>query len=145
MINAIYLFFGLDTNNLRILYNGMKIKSENIPIWNYFNYADLVTFILYRKEDDRFFTECRYIGKLISAKLHIDKEKISIKIGRLNNTKALFCPEHGFGLYKNNLANLYDIYANSITIHYEDNTIFYSIRIKEDNMFELDKVDYTIY
>ena len=32
MINAIYLFFGLDTNNLRILYNGMKIKSQNTSI-----------------------------------------------------------------------------------------------------------------
>ena len=120
MINTIYLFFGLDTNNLRILYNGMKIKSQNTSIWNYFNCAYLATLILYRKEDDRFFTECRYIGKLISAKLHIDKEKISIKIGRLNNTKALFCPAHGFGLYKNNLAKLYD-YNNSI---WKSNIIF---------------------
>ena len=120
MINTIYLFFGLDTNNLRILYNGMKIKSQNTSIWNYFNCAYLVTLILYRKEDDRLFTESRYIGKLISAKLHIYKEKISIKIGRLNNTKALFCPAHGFGLYKNNLAKLYD-YNNSI---WKSNIIF---------------------
>ena len=132
MINAICLFFGLDTRNLRILYNGTTIKSQNTSIWNYFNTADLVSLILYQKEDDRFFTECRFIGKLISAKLHIDKEEISIKIGRLNNTKSLFCKAHGFGLYKNNLAKLYDIYANNIKIQYEDNTIFYSLGIKED-------------
>ena len=70
MINAICLFFGLDTRNLRILYNANIIKPQNKTIWNFFNGFNNVNLILYQKEDDRFFTECRFIGKLISAKLY---------------------------------------------------------------------------
>lgn len=132
MINAIYLFFGLDERNLRILYNAKTITPQKEEIYNYFDKRLNPNLILYKKEDDRYFSECRFMGKIISSKMLIDNDKIEIKIGRLNKVNSLFCSRHGFGIYKKNINKLYDIYVNNIKIQYEDEETFFSLGIMDD-------------
>ena len=133
MINTIYLFYGYDYRNLRLWFNGQLIKPEEINIYEFFNHS-LVNIKGSISENDRIFTECRLIGKLISSKLLIDDKVYEVKVGRLNNTKVLFCTDmdHGFGGYKKKMKDLYNICVNNIEIKYEDNQSFYSLGIKED-------------
>ena len=53
-----------------------------------------------KKQNMRENTDCRFLGKIITAKLLIDNSVIKVKVGRLNNSKVLFYGEHGFGFYK---------------------------------------------
>ena len=135
MINSINLFFGLDYRNLRLMYNMRTIESNETTISNYFT-GYLVNVTGIKKQNERNLTECRIIGKNISAKLLNDKNKEEFKVvvGRLNNTKVLFCPDldHGFGLFKDNLRGLYNIYINNKEIKYEDNQSFSSLGIDQD-------------
>ena len=135
MINSINLFFGLDYRNLRLMYNMITIEPKETTISNYFM-REMLTLTGIKKQNERNLTECRIIGKNISAKLLNDKneEKYKVVVGRLNNTKVLFCPDldHGFGFFKDNLRGLYNIYINNKEIKYEDNQSFSSLGIKED-------------
>ena len=136
MIYSIYLFFGLDYRNLRIIFNGITVEPNETTIINYLKRRDCANIQGYKKQNDRNLTDCKLIGKVIIATLLNDKnkEEIKVKVGRLNNTKVLFCPEigHGFGHYKKILRKVYNIYIDNIEIKYEDNQSFSSLGIKED-------------
>ena len=133
MIHAIHLFYGYDSRDLRILYDANSIEPNEKIIRKLFN-SNTISIKGYKKQNDRLFTECRLIGKIITAKLLIDNKSEEVKVGRLNNTKVLFCIDifHGFGGYKENMRNLYNICVNNIEIKYEDNHSFASLGIKEN-------------
>ena len=136
MIYSINLFFGLDYRDLRLMYDMMTIKPNETNIFNYFRRSEMVTIVGIKRQNERNLTECKIIGKAISAKLLNDKneEEFKVVVGRLNNTKVLFCPDidHGFGSFKDNLRGLYNIYIGNIEIKFEDNQSFSSHGIKED-------------
>jgi hypothetical protein len=134
MLNSIYLFYGYDRRDLRIVCDVKTLEPGETKIGEMFKYNSIL--IGLKIEDMRKKTECRFLGQIISAKLLIDGKNIEVKVGRLNNTKVLFCPDrdHGFGIYRENLRNLYNIYIKKfdVEIKYEDDQSFYSLGIKED-------------
>jgi len=136
MIYSIYLFFGLDYRNLRLMHNMMTIEAKETNIYNYFLKPQMVNILGLKRQNDRNLTECKIIGKAISAKLLNDKneEEFKVIVGRLNNTKVLFCGkiDHGFGWFKDNLRGLYNICIGNIEIKFENNQSFFSRGIKED-------------
>ena len=135
LINCIYLFYGIDNRDLRIIYNAQTLKREEKSIQSVIqqNGANIIG---YKRQNMRAYSDCRFLGKIITAKLLIDNRIIEVKLGRLNNSKVLFCSdiEHGFGSYKDNMVNLYNIYVKkyNIEIKYEDNQSFSSLGIKDD-------------
>ena len=134
LINCIYLFYGIDSRDLRIMYSMRTLYRDKRSIQSViFNHAVLMG---YKKQNMRENTDCRFLGKIITAQLLIDNSVIEVKVGRLNNSKVLFCGdlEHGFGLYKKNMRNSYNIYVKkyNIEIKYEDNQSFFSLGIKDD-------------
>ena len=99
LINCIYLCYVIDSRDLRIIYNGRTLYPEERSIQSVIGSNGAI--LLGNKiQNIRENTDCRFLGKIITAKLLIDNSVIKVKVGRLNNSKVLFCGEHGFGFYK---------------------------------------------